>query len=81
MRKDELANSIEAFLNGTSEVWDWDDFISSKQSDPVIEEIRLRCANLPWEFPPNHPGEYCGDAGTRVLRDYIHRLRRPSGER
>lgn len=76
MRKDELANLIEAFLNGTCGEWDWDDFISVKQSDPEIEEIRLRCANLPWEFPSARPDEYCSDKGTVVLKDYVQRLRR-----
>jgi hypothetical protein len=75
MSKSEMAELIEAFLTGVSDDWDWDDFISIKQSNPEIEQIRLRCANLPWEFPPNRPGDYCNDDGAIILKNYVRRLR------
>lgn len=75
MRKDELADLIEAFVNGTSGEWDWDDFISVKQTDPQIEEIRRKCANVPLEFPPTRPGEYCSEGGVALLRNYVRKLR------
>lgn len=75
MRKDELANLIEAFLTGQSGNWDWDDFVSVRQPDPETEEIRRRCANLPLEFPPRHEGEYCNEEGMAILKGYISTLR------
>ena len=75
MQKAELADLIEKFVNGTAGEWAWDDFISVKQSDPEIEEIRRRCAKLPVEFPPKRDREYCSEEGAAVLTDFVQLLR------
>ncbi len=76
----DIADIMEAFLDGTAGRHDWDDFISVRLSDPVLEAIRGRCAQLPTECPAERPGQYCSEAGTQVVRAYVSQLRNlPSG--
>jgi hypothetical protein len=71
----EVAHTIEAFLGGTGDPYDWDDFICGGNiKDPALEYIRVRCAALPLEFPPQQDGHYCSDAGFEVLRGFIRQL-------
>ncbi len=71
----EVANIIEAFLDGQGEHWDWDDFISVKLPDPELEKIRLLCSSLPESYPPTQHGHYCGEEGLKLLRTIAHDLR------
>lgn len=73
--KQEVATIIESFLNGTAGSRTWDDFISIPLTDPKLEEIRVRCARLPNEFPPEKAGMYCNEQGIAVLKTYVGRLK------
>ena len=75
MTKKEIADLIEAFIDGRSGDWDWDDFISIKQSDPEIESIRSKCAKLPEKFPPTVKGHYCAPDGFIELKGMVKELR------
>jgi hypothetical protein len=66
---------IEAFLDGKSGQWDWDDFTSIKKKDAFLESVRRRCLAVHDEFPPQHAGAYCDDAGLEVLRGLVRELR------
>ncbi len=68
MKKGELAKLIDSFLNGTSGAWGWDDFISKPQDDPVVEQIRRTCIELPDKFPSEKANAYCNEQGLEVLR-------------
>ncbi len=72
----EVADIIENFLNGRSGERDWDDFISVPIRDEELNQIRLRCAALPEEFPAYRSDEYCSNAGREVLKNYATELRR-----
>jgi hypothetical protein len=76
LTREDLANEIEAFLNGTGGVFDWDEFCTFTIADPELDKIRERCARLDKEFPPSGSGGYCNEEGIKVLRDYIEVLRR-----
>ena len=76
LTKEEVANEIEAFLNGTSDAYAWDDFCTFKIVDPELEKIRIRCAQLDEEFPPDASGGYCNEDGLKILRGYVEYLRR-----
>jgi len=81
MRKHKLSNQEVAQI--------LDDFLmvkaatgrgmTSHQECPLrmkqLEKIRLRCAGLGDEFPPDHRSEFCNEQGRRVIRDYIDQLR------
>ena len=78
LSRGEVADIIEAFLDGTGGDWDWDDFISFPLADPELDSIRIRCDRLSADFPPTAPGHYTNDAGLEVLRKYVTELRRTS---
>jgi hypothetical protein len=71
----EVADIIEAFLDGRGEGWDWDEFISLKLPDPGLEKIRLLCGSLPESYPPTQHGHYCGEEGLELLRTIARDLR------
>jgi len=73
--RQEVAEAIEGFLQGSLGVWGWDDFIAVKQRVPELEHIRSECAALPGKFPPEKPGEYCGKEGMELLERYLRQLR------
>ena len=37
-----VAETIATFIDGTGGTWDWDDFTSSRLSDPTLDGIRRR---------------------------------------
>ena len=79
---EEVANTIEGFVNGTGDQWAWDDFISIRLSDPEMEAVRQRCVSIRDEFPPSDPRAYCSDAGLGLMRQIVQDLRtRPAVSR
>ena len=74
--RQEVATIIESFLNGTAESRAWDDFTSVPLSDPELERIRIRCAQLPKEFPPESASAYCNEQGIVVLKTYAQLLKK-----
>jgi hypothetical protein len=79
---DEVANTIEGFVNGTGNQWDWDGFISIRIDDPGLEAIRQRCISIRDEFPAADPRGYCSEAGLQVMRQIVQDLRvRSAGAR
>jgi hypothetical protein len=78
--REEVANTIDGFINGTGRQWDWDGFTSIRIDDPELEEVRKRLVALPGEFPPSTTKDYCGPAGIQVMRDLLQGLRaQPAG--
>jgi hypothetical protein len=75
----QVADSLDSFL-GEENGWKaWDTFLSFPLEDEELEKIRIRCANLDQEFPPDIPGQFCSDKGIEVIRAYIAELRKPLG--
>ncbi len=62
------------FLDGAGSPYEFDDFVSVRIGDARLDEIRERCNGLPAEFPPEHPGHYCGEGGVEVMREFIQEL-------
>jgi hypothetical protein len=75
MTRDEIANTIEGFVNGTGSQWDWDDFTSIRLKDPELEAIRERCVSIRDEYPPSDPHAYCSEGGLEVMRGIAADLR------
>jgi exosome complex RNA-binding protein Csl4 len=65
---EEVATTIEGFVNGTGRQWDWDGFTSIRIDDPELERIRQRCIAIRDEFPPEKPSDYCSPAGMEEMR-------------
>lgn len=72
--KKEVAEIIQAFLDGTGGQWDWDDFISVKQKDEYLENIRKICDNIPLEYPSDKAGHYANDEGLKKLQAIVKEL-------
>ena len=76
---EEVANTIEGFVNGTDNQWAWDGFTSIRLDDRDLEAIRQKIVSLPTEFPPLRPREYCSEAGIERMRQIVQELRARSG--
>jgi hypothetical protein len=72
---EEVANTIEGFINGTGDQWAWDGFISIRLSDPELEAIRQKCVAIRDEFRPSDPRAYCSEAGFEKMRQIVRDLR------
>ena len=71
----EVADLLEAFLSATGDPGASDTLISFPLEDEELEKIRVRCAKLDSEFPPETKGHFCGEKGLQVIRSYISQLR------
>ena len=76
---EEVANTIENFVNGTGNQWAWDGFTSIRLDDPELEAIRQKIVALPKEFPPSNPRDYCSEAGMERMRQLLQDLRARAG--
>ena len=76
---EEVANTIEGFVNGTGNQWAWDGFTSIRLDDPELEAIRQKMVALPAEFPSPNPKDYCNEQGMERMRQIVQELRARSG--
>ena len=76
---EEVANTIEGFVNNTGNQWAWDGFTSIRLDDPELEGIRQEIVALPVEFPPANPRDYCSEAGMERMRQIAQKLRARAG--
>jgi len=76
LSKQEVAQIMQDFLDGAGHPWAWDSFtLGIYFEDGYLDSIRIRCARLSEEFPPENSHEYCNEQGREVIRDYIRELR------
>jgi hypothetical protein len=77
---EDVATTIEGFVDGTGNQWAWDGFTSIRLDDTELEAIRQKIVALPVEFPPSNPRDYCSEAGKEKMREMAKELRsRTSG--
>jgi hypothetical protein len=79
MTREEVAKTIENFVNGTGGKWDWDDFTAMRLDDPELDAVRHKCFSVRDQFPPIDPHQYCSDAGIQALRELVISLRAGRG--
>jgi hypothetical protein len=72
--REDVAKSIEDFVNGTGGPWDWDDFVSCRIANEELETIRIKCLRLQSEYPGG-PNRWCDEQGRDVLRGLVRQLR------
>lgn len=73
--REQVANTIEGFVTGTGNQWDWDGFTSIRIDDPELEKVRQRIIAVRDEFPPEKPADYCSPAGMEAMRKMVDELR------
>jgi hypothetical protein len=70
-----MADTIERFLNGQVDDWEWDDFISIPvKGDKEAEALRIEVANTAHEYPSDNPSQWCNDDGIKRLLEIANRL-------
>ena len=74
--REEVARTIEQFLDGTGGSWDWDNFCSIEIVDPELDHVRILCAGASEMYPPTEKGHYCNPEGIDYLRGIANRLRK-----
>ncbi|HJT81542.1 MAG TPA: hypothetical protein VJ719_10125 [Chthoniobacterales bacterium] len=72
---EEVASTIDGFVNGQGNQWAWDGFISIRLDDPELESIRQEIVALPAKFPSSNPRDYCSEAGMEKMREMVRNLR------
>lgn len=72
----EAIDTIEEFLNGTGNMWAWDDFLSVPPRDPMVTTIQGFCRQLRTDYPPTDRREYCNEDGKLRLRLYLAEVQR-----
>lgn len=72
---EDAASVIEAFVDGRSEKWAWDEFTSIKKKDPFLESVRVRCLSVYDNFPAREAGCYCSSEGFGILRGLAKEVR------
>ena len=77
--RESVCRTIEEFVNGGGGPWDWDDFISVPDADPLLEQARRRCVSVAEQFRPDGPGQWCGPKGLDELRRIAQELRGNDG--
>ena len=66
---EEAAQTIEAFFDGRSGRWDWDDFLSLSKEDSYLEDVAMRCNRVSYDYPTKkEENGYCNAEGIDVLR-------------
>lgn len=66
--RSEIRQLILNFVPGTGGRWDWDDFTSIRYKDPLIEEVRQRCAAVQDLYRSEDRRRYCNEEGLKELR-------------
>jgi hypothetical protein len=68
---DDAFVTIHDFLDGTGNMWAWDDFLSVPPRDPKVMAIQGFCRQLRSDYPPLNAHDYCSDAGKNRLRTFV----------
>ena len=77
----EVADTLEAFVNGTGGQWDWDNYISATLfDDPYLQEVQRRMIYLSDEYPAPKGQGYCSPDGLAVIKRYVVDLRRRASQ-
>ena len=72
---EQVATTIEGFVNGTGNQWDWDGFTSIRIDDSELEAIRQKCIKIRDEYPPEKVSDYCSPAGMEEMRKLAEGLK------
>jgi hypothetical protein len=72
--REEVAKTIENFIDGSGRPWDWDDFISVQIANEELEAIRIECLRTQSQYPGG-PNQWCNEEGLEVLRSLAKQIR------
>lgn len=75
MTHEHVALTIESFLEGKGNSYDWDDFTSVEIGDPYLDSIRKTCNDVHDDYPATEKGHYCNPEGVAVMQTLIQEIR------
>ena len=78
--KKQIADLLQRFVNGHVLDWEFDDFISFKSKDAVVEAYRLEIAQLPEAYPPETGTHYTSITGKNRIVEISRALHKSSDQ-
>jgi hypothetical protein len=76
LTREEVAQLLQGFVDGSGGDWDWDDFaLGMTFTDKRLQEIQKRVRELSFEFPPLIKTSFTNEEGIKVIHDLIRELR------
>lgn len=76
-----VADTLEAFVDGHSGRWDWDNYMSATFfTDPYLKDVQQRMIHLSEEFPAQKGRGFCNAEGLATIRVYVRELRVKAAE-
>ncbi len=72
--RQEISDLLRRFVAGNVLDWEFDDFISCRSEDPLVEAFRLEIAALPEVFPPETDAGYASHSGISRILEIAHKL-------
>jgi hypothetical protein len=66
--KEEIAATINDFIEGKGGPHDWDNFTTYPLKNPELEKIRKECFEIGIAYPGKKKTEWCSDEGVAELR-------------
>ena len=73
--RQECVKVIASFLDGSCGDYDWDDFISIKSSDSLVQLVKDYCADSDFLYPPDKTGQWCNEQGAQKLEELVQLLK------
>lgn len=72
---EDSAAVIDSFLGDCCGDYDWDDFLSRPNPDPLIRAVKDYCADTHFRYPPTMDGHWCSENGVSNLAQLAAILR------
>ena len=66
-QRQEVSNLLKRFVRGDIKDWEFDDFISTPNDDPLIEQFRIEVGQLPLICPAEDDSRYVSGEGIKRI--------------
>jgi hypothetical protein len=73
--REEVAELLDRFISGDVGDSDFDDFVSTSSSDPLLEEIRQLLIELPSLYPALDESSYANEDGIQQIGTLSRKLK------
>ena len=68
--------TVREFLAGTGGPYDWGELLNLPVKEPEVAELQGFCRQLPQDYPPEDPVDYCSRKGMERLAEFVNELER-----
>jgi hypothetical protein len=74
MTNNQIADMLVRFVNGSAHAWEFDDFISSKQTGE-LDRLRRELTSISEIYPSDQDGQYCNAEGLLRIKEISEKIR------